>query len=198
MIKNSKFWDECTDGSLRQKVAEFIDKNPAVSRLKNKAYYDFEDALISFIYDNREMISKEVDLEYQREDFLSQAKEEFGNDVEEAVKALPIEIIDGMISRWQEALGENEEYWDIAWSELSDVLTDGGISPLIGIENYPTEEVLIYAAYLKEWYSDMPLAMQGQEPACIDEFYTNEMADEQLSEYYIKAAKKLFGDKIKG
>ena len=198
MIKNSKFWDECTDGSLRQKVAEFIDKNPAVSRLKNKAYYDFEDALISFIYDNREMISKEVDLEYQREDFLTQAKEKFGNDVEEAVKVLPIKVIDDMISQWQDSLDDSDEYWNITWDALSDILTDGGISPLIGIDDYPTEEVLIYVAYLKEWYSDMPPAMQGQEPACIDEFFNNEMTDEQLSEYYTKAAKKLFGDKIKG
>ncbi len=194
---NDKFWNECTDGSLRQKVASFIDKNPAVSHLKDKAYYDFEDALVEFIRDNREMISKEVDLEYQREDFLTQAKEEFGDDVEEAVKVLPIDVIDNMISHWQEALGDNDDYWDIFWSELSDVLTDGGISPLIGIENYPTEEVLIYVAYLKEWYSDMPPQMQGQEPACIDEFFTNEMTDDELSEYYIKIAKKLFGDKIK-
>jgi len=106
MIKNNKFWDECTDGSLRQKIAEFIDKNPAVSHLKDKAYYDFEDALVALIYDNREMISKEVDLEYQREDFLTQAKEEFGDDVEEAVKVLPIDVIDNMINHWQEALDD--------------------------------------------------------------------------------------------
>ena len=66
-MKNDKFWNECSDGSLRQKIAEFIDKNPAVSHLKDKAYYDFEDALVALIYDNREMISQEVDLEYQRE-----------------------------------------------------------------------------------------------------------------------------------
>ena len=198
MIKNNKFWDDCTDGSLRQKVAEFIDKNPAVAHLKDKAYYDFEDALVSLIYDNREMISKEVDSEYQREDFLTQAKEKFGNDVEEAVKVLPIKVIDDMISQWQDSLDDSGEYWNITWAALSDILTDGGISPLIGIDDYPTEEVLIYVAYLKEWYSDMPPAMQGQEPACIDEFFNNEMTDEQLSEYYTKAAKKLFGDKIKG
>lgn len=197
MIKNNKFWDECTDGSLRQKIAEFIDKNLAVSHLKDKAYYDFEDALVALIYDNREMISKEVDLEYQREDFLTQAKEEFGDDVEEAVKVLPIDVIDNMINHWQEALDDNDEYWDITWGELSNVLADSGISPLIGIDDYPTKEVLIYVAYLKEWYSDMPPEMQGQEPVCIDEFFNNEMADNELSEYYIKAAKKLFGDKIK-
>lgn len=144
------------------------------------------------------MISKEVDLEYQREDFLTQAKEKFGNDVEEAVKVLPIKVIDDMISQWQDSLDDSDEYWNITWDALSDILTDGGISPLIGIDDYPTEEVLIYVAYLKEWYSDMPPAMQGQEPACIDEFFNNEMTDEQLSEYYTKAAKKLFGDKIKG
>lgn len=89
-MKNDKFWDECTDGSIRQKIAEFIDKNPAVSHLKNKAYYDFEDALVAFIYENRDMISEEVDLEYQREDFLTRAKEEFGDEVEEVVNVLPI------------------------------------------------------------------------------------------------------------
>lgn len=193
-MKNDKFWNECSNGSIRKKVAEFIDKTPAVSRLKNKAYYEFEDALVEFIYENRDMISKEVDLEYQREDFLTQSKEEFGDDVEEAVKALPIEVIDDMISQWQESLGDNDEFWELTWDALSEVLTDGGISPLVGVDDHPTEEVLIYATYLKEWYS----AMQGQDPASIDEFFANEMEDEQLSEYYIKAAKKLFGDKIKG
>lgn len=196
-MKNDKFWNECTNGSIRKKIAEFIDSNPAISHLKDKTYYDFEDALTALIYDTREMISKEVDLEYQREDFLRQAKEVFGDDVEDAVKMLPITIIDNMISHWQEALGDNDTYWDITWDALSDILTDGGISPLVGIDNYPTEEVLIYVAYLKEWYSDMPPEMQGQDPACIDEFYENEMNDEQLSEYYIKTAKKLFGNKIK-
>lgn len=197
-MKNDKFWDECTDGSIRQKIAEFIDKNPAVSHLKNKTYYDFEDALVAFIYENRDMISEEVDLEYQREDFLTRAKEEFGDEVEEVVNVLPIDVIDNMIGHWQKALNENDDYWDISWEELSNILTDGGISPLTCIDDHPTEEILIYAAYLKEWYSDMPPEMQGQEPACIDEFFSNEMEDEQLSEYYIKAAKKLFGDKIKG
>lgn len=197
-MKNDKFWNECTDGSIRQEIAEFIDKNPAVSYLKDKAYYDFEDALVTLIYENRDMISKEVDLEYQREDFLMQAKEEFGEEVEEVVKVLPLDVIDKMISYWQEDLGENDEYWDITWEALSNVLTDGGISPLICIDDHPTEEILIYAAYLKEWYSDMTPQMQGQEPACIEEFYNNEMTDDELSEYYIKAAKKLFGDKIKG
>ncbi len=144
------------------------------------------------------MISEEVDLEYQREDFLTRAKEEFGDEVEEVVNVLPIDVIDNMIGHWQKALNENDDYWDISWEELSNILTDGGISPLICIDDHPTEEILIYAAYLKEWYSDMPPEMQGQEPACIDEFFSNEMEDEQLSKYYIKAAKKLFGDKIKG
>lgn len=196
-MKNDKFWNECTNGSIRQKIAEFIDTTPAVSKLKDKAYYDFEDALVSFVYENRDMISKEVDLEYEREDFLTQAKKIFGDDTEEVVKVLPTEVIDDMINSWQESLSENNEYWDNTWSELSDILTDGGISPFIGIENYTTEEVLIYAAYLKEWYSDMPPEMQGQSPSCIDEFYADEMMDEELNKYYTKTAQKLFSDKIK-
>ena len=145
-MKNDKFWDECTDGSIRQKIAEFIDKNPAVSHLKNKAYYDFEDALVAFIYENRDMISEEVDLEYQREDFLTRAKEEFGDEVEEVVNVLPIDVIDNMIGHWQKALNENDDYWDISWEELSNILTDGGISPLICIDDHPVEEILSYAA----------------------------------------------------
>lgn len=195
-MKNDKFWNECSNGSLRQKIAEFIDNNPVASKLKGIVYHDFEDALVAFIYDNREMISKEVDLEYQREDFLTHSKEEFGDDVEEAVKVIPIDVIDGMINQWQEALGDNDAYWDITWSELSDVLTDSGISPFIGIDEYPTEAVLIYAAYLNEWYSDMPPEMQDQEPVCIDEFFSIEMKDEEAKDFYIKAAKKLFGDKF--
>lgn len=196
-MKNEKFWNECTDGSIRKKIAEFIDKNPSVSHLKEKTYYDFEDALVAFIYDNRDMISKEVDLEYQRDDFLSQAKEEFGDDIEEAVKAFPIELIDNMIDIWQEALSETDEYWDITWETLSEVMTDSGISPLVGVGDYDKEDTLIYAAYLNEWYSEMPQEMQGQDPACIDEFFSCEMEDEAIRSFYIKAAKKMFGDKIK-
>lgn len=195
-MRNDKFWDEAKDGSIRRKIAEFIDSNPAVSHLKDEKYYAFEDAMVAFIEKNRDMISKEVDAEYQREDFLSQAKEEFGDAIEEAVKVLPLEIIDDMISHWQKALNEDDDYWQITWDLLTEVLTDSGISPLVGIDNCPTEDILIYAAYLKEWYTDVPKEMQGEMPACIDEFFANEMEDEQLSEYYIKAAKKLFGDKI--
>lgn len=197
-MRNDKFWDECGDNSIRQKVAEFIDKNPTVSHLKDKPYYDFEDALVQFIYDNREMISKEVDAEYHREDVITQAKECFGEEeVEEAVKALPIEVVDGLVSHWQEALNENDEFWEINWDELTNVLTDGGVSPLVDLDSYDPEDILIYAAYLREWYSDMPPAMQGQDPACIDEFFDNEMSDDDLSKFYIKKAKQLFGDKIK-
>lgn len=197
-MRNDKFWNECGDKSIRKKIAEFIDQNPAVSHLKDKPYYDFEDALVQFIYDNREIISQEVDAEYHREDVITQAKECFGNEeVEEAVKALPIKVIDKLVALWQEALNENDEFWDINWDELNNVLTDGGVSPLIDLDSYEPEDILIYTAYLREWYSDMPPEMQDQDPACIDEFFNNEMTDEDLSEYYIKKAKQLFGDKIK-
>lgn len=196
-MRNDKFWDECGDNSIRQKVAEFIDKNPAVSHLKDQPYYDFEDALVQFIYDNREIISREVDAEYHREDVITQAKEYFGEEVEEIVKALPIKVVDELVSHWQEALNENDEFWEINWDELDNVLTDGGISPLVGLDCYEPEDILIYAAYIHEWYSDMPPAMQGQDPACIDEFFDNEMSDDDLSKFYIKKAKQLFDDKIK-
>ena len=197
-MRNDKFWDECGDKSIRKKIAEFIDQNPAVSHLKDKPYYDFEDALVQFIYDNREMISEEVDAEYHREDVITQAKETFGEEeVEEVVKALPIEVIDNLVDFWQEALNENDEFWEINWDELTNILTDGGVSPLVDLDSYDPEDILIYAAYLREWYSDMPPALQGQDPACIDEIFDNEMSDDDLSKFYIKKAKQLFGDKFK-
>ena len=198
-MRNDKFWDECGDRSIRKKVAEFIEHTPAVAHLKTKPYYDFEDALVQFIYDNREMISKEVDAEYHRDDLIMQTKECFGEEeaVDEVIKSLPIKVIDELISYWQEALNENDEFWEINWDELTDVLTDGGLSPLINLDSYDPEDILIYAAYLREWYSDTPPEMQGQNPVCIDEFFDNEMSDDDLSQFYIKKAKQLFGDKIK-
>lgn len=197
-MRDNKFWDVCSNGSIREKVAEFIDQNPAVSHLKDEPYYDFEDALVQFIYDNREMISREVDAEYHREDVILQAQECFGEEeVEEVVKSLPIEVIDGLVDHWQEALNDNDEFWEITWDGLTDVLTDGGISPLVNLDSYDPEDILIFAAYLREWYSDMTPEMQGQEPVCIDEFFDNEMSDDDLRKFYIKRAKQLFGDKIK-
>lgn len=196
-MKNDKFWNECTDDSIRQKIAEFIDTTPAVSKLKDKAYYDFEEALVSFVYENRDMISKEVDLEYQREDLVKQVKEDFGADAKKIIDSLPLEVIDRLIAKWQDALSGNDSYWEIMWDSLNDVLSDGGICSFFsGIENYETKDIQIYAAYLKEWFSDHPF--DYEDPVCIDEFFDCEIQDEQIYNYYVKRASQLFGKDFKG
>lgn len=122
-MRNDKFWDECDDDSIRQKVAEFIDHTPAVCNLKDKAYYDFEDALVEFIEQNRQLIYDEVAMENYREDVINYAAEKFeGKD--NRVKELPVEKIDALVEMWQEDLLGWDDYWDINWNSLSQVLEE--------------------------------------------------------------------------
>lgn len=122
-MRNDKFWDECTDVSIRQKVAEFIENNPSVGKLKDKEYYDFEDALVGFIEQNRQLIYDEVAMEYYREDFVNYAAEKFeGKD--NRVKELPVEKIDTLVEMWQEDLLGWDDYWDMSWNSLSQILEE--------------------------------------------------------------------------
>ncbi len=185
-MEDSKSWNECTSyptNSLRAQVAEFIDSNPELTHLKDERYYDFEDALMEFIHENRQLIAEEVEREYKREDVCSRIGDLFGEAVGELTpKVLPIEIIDELIKDWDDALGCNDLHWESLWDSLDDTLTDGGVSPFAGMDGYTPANIMIYLAYLKDWYSDTYRA--GQTPACIDEFFDNEMTDEETSEYY--------------
>ena len=197
-MRNDKFWDECNGGSIRQKVAEFIDKSPTLSGFKGKKYYDLENELVEFIEENKDIISAEVDREYQRDDLKSRVIKQVGKDAQKILDILSIETIDAIVECWQECLMDDDSgYWDMYWETLDDTLSDGGICPVFaGVENYEPHDVETYTAYLKDWYENH--FSDNEDPACIDEFFDNEMLDDELLGYYIEKSKELFGENKEG
>lgn len=61
-MRNDKFWDECSNGSIREIVALFIDSSPLLSKLKGEKYYQLEDSIVSLIENNRDLISEKYKL----------------------------------------------------------------------------------------------------------------------------------------
>lgn len=190
-MRNDKFWNECTAGSIRQKVAEFIDKSPVLSKLKGEDYYDMEDALVEFIETNSGLIADEVDREYHRDDLVNQATIDCGENAAQILSVIPIEKIDDIVGSWQEALGDDDTYWEAAWDDLSNALSE---VPIFGnIEDLDKNDIIIYMAYLKEWYSSHDAL--HEDPATADEFFNNEIEDRELSEYYIELARKFAAER---
>lgn len=185
-MRNDKFWNECTAGSIREKVAEFIDKSPVLSKLKDNAYYAMEDALVEFIEQNRDLIASEVDREYQRDDLVNQVTEDYGENAAQIATLIPLAKIDDVVKSWQETLADNDTYWDAIWGDLTDALNE--IPVFAGIEDYDKEAVITYMAYLQDWYSSHDAL--HEDPACIDEFFNCEMEDEEASRYYTELARK--------
>lgn len=185
-MRNDKFWNECTAGSIREKVVEFINKSPLLSKLKDEAYYEMEDALVDFIEENKGLIAGEVDLEYQRDDLINQATEDYGDNAALIASLIPLAKIDDVVSSWQETLADNDTYWDATWGDLSDALNE--ISVFCGIDDYDKDAILMYMAYLQEWYSSHDAI--HEDPACIDEFFNCEMEDRETAKHYQKLADK--------
>lgn len=113
-MEDSRFWNEANNGSIRQKVAEFMDSVPALSHLKGDEYYVAEDAIVAFIKTNKEAIYREVDKEYQREDVINYLQEKSDDEtIEKSVDELN-EIVD----IWQEELFESDAHWETVWDAL--------------------------------------------------------------------------------
>ena len=188
-MRDNKFWDECNNNSIRQLVAGFIDKHPILSKYKDDDYYSIEDAFVEFIENNREVISREVDKEYQREDLYNQLTERLGTLGLVVKSFFPIERANKIISEWQERLTDNDIYWEQNWAELDDAIAEHG-EIFNGLDNYEFEDVCVYLAYVKNWYenNDEP----NQCPSCIDEFFDCEMADDDLREYYESLGNEIF------
>ena len=62
-MRDDKYWDTCNDQSIRQKVAEFIDNSPLLSKLEGKKYYELEDAIVALIEANKQSIHNTVEKE---------------------------------------------------------------------------------------------------------------------------------------
>lgn len=48
-MKNTKTYEHCYQGSVRETVAEFIDNSPLLNKYKDKEYYELEDSLVELI-----------------------------------------------------------------------------------------------------------------------------------------------------
>lgn len=190
-MRNPKFWDECVNGSIRKAVAEFIDKSPLLTHFKKEKYFNLEDDLVEFIEQQKETISQEVDREYQRDDVVDHVVEVFGEPARKVVESLPVDAIDNIVTDWQSSLDDDEIYWERVWDNLSDVLADRPIFDYL--HDYSDEEQDVYCAYVKDWYAsrvaDIGVDYRCECPVCIDEFYNNEMLDEELAAYYTELAK---------
>ena len=62
-MRDNKYWDTCNDQSIRQKVAEFIDNSPLLSKFKGEKYYELEDAIVDLIEQNKGSIHATVEKE---------------------------------------------------------------------------------------------------------------------------------------
>ena len=191
-MRNDEYWDQCHNNTIRKKIAEFISTTKHLSSFIGKKFFELEDAFVSFIEQNRNFISKEVDLEFHREDVVHQIKDTFGNASEFILKALPVSALDNIVSHWQDGLSDNDNFWEENWNSLNDVLTDSGLCPMfINLSYYSTKDIKTYSAYLKEWYSDEESDGDCL-PLKIDEFFDCETTNEELLQYYEKRADQLF------
>ena len=188
-MRNNKFWDECNNNSIRQLVASFIDKHPLLSKYKGIDYYSIEDDIVEFIENNRDVISQEVDKEYQREDLYNQLNEKFDTLGLVVKSFFPIERANKIIEEWQDNLSNNDVYWEQNWAELDNAIAECG-EIFNGLDNWQFEDVCIYLAYVKDWYenNDEP----NQCPSSIDEFFDCEMTDDDLREYYESLGNEIF------
>lgn len=182
-MKNHDFWNICSNGSIREDVAKFIDSTRAVSKLKGKAYYEFEDALINFLQSIKEKIYRECDREYLRDDVINHIAGVVGEQGGEIVaQSLPIEIIDSIAQDWNSHLENDDGYWESVWGALSDTLDE---SFCLFDDELSDNDAWIYAAYLDDWFSSHSDEMS---PASISEFFENEMTDDETNTYYTALA----------
>ena len=188
-MRNNKFWDECNDGSIRKAVAEFIDSTPTIlNRLKEEEYYAVEDAIVEFIEANKEKIYREVDKEYRRDD-IEGIVSNIHNGRAVLKLSLPLEVIDKFVQQYEDNIGNSDNYFQEMIACAEDAIFYSGYNIFKGVEELTKEELVLYIAYLKDWFSchDFPHEM----PACPDEFFECEMNDEECREYYEGLAAEL-------
>lgn len=184
-MENHDFWNICSKGSIREDVANFIDATSAISELKNEAYFEFADALVSFLQDVKEKIYRECDREYLRDDVVNHIADVVGEQGGEIVaQSLPIEIIDSIAQDWNSRLENDDGYWESVWGALSDTLDE---SFCLFDDELSDNDAWVYAAYLDEWFATHPVEMQ---PVSICEFFDNEMKERETREYYTALAQK--------
>lgn len=182
-MRNKSFWTQ-SDGELRFAVRKFIENHEKTCGLSDIEQYQYEDELMQLIESVKENIYREVEKEYHREDIFMHAENDNGERCQEIAMLLPIAQIDSIVEQWEETLRNNDGYWDYYWGALSLSLKEEHWWQ--DYEDYGKEDFSCYKAYIRYWYS----THQEGVPVCIDEFLSNEMQDEELSEFYKALAEK--------
>ena len=185
-MRNDKFWDECSNGSIRENVALFIDSSPLLSKFKGEKYYQLEDSIVEFIENNKDIIFEEVQAERHREDIQVELECRENDYSYLVLEALPVDIIMEMVEEWQDNLADDESYCEARNDYLCGAIRSLGLFD--GLENYDEEETIVYAAYIQDWFKQHR-GMSNQSPVCISEFFDCEMRDDKLKEYYQRLAK---------
>ncbi len=183
-IRNDKFWDVSQHGELGKAILAFVASNDKTSTLSGIQQMEYAEELMCFIEQKKQTISDEVDREFHREDVRDKINEEWADIKNAPADIFPIEYLDKLVDIWQDDLGNNDGYWEDVWDTLRCVLQDESWWQDLG--EYDKEAQLLYKCYLKDWFR---MHEEG-DPVCIEEFMSNEMAEEETAQYFRTLARK--------
>ena len=164
--------------NLRLEVRRFIENNERTCGWSDIEQYEFEDELMGFLMNVKELMFRQGEMEYRCEDILMHANQNEGVRSKLIVEALPIKELETIAKEVEENLNDSDRYWEAYWAVFEDTMRNK--SWYQDFEEYSEEEFSLYKLYIQDWY-----ATHGEgEPACIDEFLANEMQDEELAKYH--------------
>ena len=153
-----------------------------IARGKDKS---LENAIFRFLIKVKEPIYREVDSEYLRQDVMDKIKEWYGIKGLRLAKAIPSWVIESIIDKWQDQLGDSDTYWDANWSILNNVLSEE--SWLMCFKNYTRKQMSLYTCYLKDLYSKH---QSNENPVPIRQFFNRNMQDDKLKNYYLSLVER--------
>lgn len=178
-MKDITFWNTCVSGNIREAVARFIDNSPILSNLEGAKYYELEDSIVAFIEENKEMIFREVDKEYQRDDVVTLLKRKYGEErIEEIMEYIPMRTTDAIIDGWKEC--PSDRFNDAYWESLEEYINE--VEFLRGLDELPDTSFRTYKAYLK-WWEETDEDFDSQLPLPPNDFFDCECNDIDFIEF---------------
>ncbi len=177
-IRNDSFWCKKPNNILWKAAQSFVEEHEITCGLSDEEQDKYAEELLQLIEKVKEPIYREVDREYHRENVRDKINEEWEGIKNAPADIFPIEYLDKLVDIWQEDLCDRDRYWEVFWDTLSRVIQRE--SWWQNLDEYDKEAQLLYKHYLKDWFR---MHAEG-EPVCIEEFMSNEMADEETAQYF--------------